>query len=272
MKKRWIIPIAILIVIVASCGIYVGQYYHTDPAVQSWIENTIADPDDANSEQGDASAVQGDASDEQGETNIEPRGTNDTGAVQISEFSDGLLLDGPAEDTAFIFYPGAKVEYTAYAKLLYGLAESGAADCFLVKMPCNLAILGKSKADGIMQSYSYKHWILGGHSLGGAMAAIYAAEHDLDGLVLLAAYTTKEVDEPTLEIYGSEDGVLNMQKLRDGDKLYTQKPLHEVIEGGNHAQFGDYGEQKGDGKATIAREKQQQITIEKIESLINSVN
>ena len=243
MKKRIIIPIVILLVIAGACGIYIGQYYHADPAAQS-----IADRAGA----------------------AEAQGSNVPDSVQVSEFGDGLLLDGPGEDEALIFYPGAKVEYIAYAKLLEKLAEDGT-DCFLVKMPCNFAFLGVNKATDIMAGHEYKHWFVAGHSLGGAMAAIYASENDLDGLILLGAYTTKEIDEPSLEIYGSEDGVLNMQKLQEGNALFLQKPQVEVIKGGNHAQFGDYGEQKGDGEATISREKQQQITVEKMEEFIDNV-
>ena len=35
-----------------------------------------------------------------------------------------------------------------------------------------------------------------------------------------------------------------------------------VIEGGNHAQFGNYGKQKGDGEASVSDVKQQQETVE----------
>ena len=131
-------------------------------------------------------------------------------------------------------------------------------------MPLNLAILGVGRADTILQKYSYPEWYIGGHSLGGAAAAMFAAGHDLDGLVLLAAYPTKEVDEPVLEIYGSRDRVLNAKRRDAGDSYLPEGSSVRVIEGGNHAQFGCYGEQKKDGSAEISPEEQQQRTVEMI--------
>ncbi len=97
------------------------------------------------------------------------------------------------------------------------------------------------------------------------MAANYAASHgdQLTGLILLAAYPTKPLDKALLEIsiYGSEDGVLNMGKIEAG-KAYAPEDYREyVIAGGNHAQFGNYGEQRGDGSAAISSEEQQQIVV-----------
>ena len=71
---------------------------------------------------------------------------------------------------------------------------------------------------------------------------------------------------PVLAVYGSEDRVLNLEKFEQTVKQghvpadYTEK----IIEGGNHAQFGDYGEQKGDGNAYITADKQQALTVDEI--------
>ena len=194
------------------------------------------------------------------------------GSVTVTEIDEGLFLDGEGTDYAYIFYPGAKIEYTAYLPLLYDLAESGV-DVFLVRMPFNLAIFGSSKAGGILSSYQYDHWYIGGHSLGGAMAASYAASLvnagnvSIDGLILLAAYPTKDLSESDLRvltIYGSEDHVLNMSRLESGRAYMPQDAQYVKIEGGNHAQFGDYGTQVGDGVATISATEQWQLTVEKI--------
>ena len=188
--------------------------------------------------------------------------------VKIEEIENGLLLDGTGNENAFIFYPGAKVEYTAYVPLLYQIAENGT-DVFLMKMPCNLAFLGMNRADDIIRGYEYEHWYLGGHSLGGAMAAAYAAEYldNLDGLVLLAAYPTKSLQSEgfsVLSLYGSEDGVLHMEKVEQG-RAYMPDDYTEIcIQGGNHAQFGNYGEQKKDGVAALPREEQQRQTARAI--------
>ncbi len=128
-------------------------------------------------------------------------------------------------------------------------------------MPCNLAILGQNRAKNIMNACDYEQWYLAGHSLGGAMAASYAAKYpgELNGLVLLAAYPTKSLQTDSLlvlSVYGSEDGVLRMGKVEDGRALMPSGYMEICTEGGNHAFFGAYGEQKGDHPALIGREEQ----------------
>lgn len=199
-----------------------------------------------------------------------------THQVQVSKTDFGYAFDGPGEDTALIFYPGAKVEDLAYAKLLKKIAAGGT-DCYLVHMPCNLAIFGVNKADQVRKGYQADHWYLAGHSLGGAMAASYAAGKNhadqLDGLIFLAAYSTKDLKETDLKIlsiYGSRDHVVNREKIRSGRKLMPEGYEEYIIKGGNHAGFGDYGKQKGDGKATISGEEQKRIAAEKILQMVKS--
>lgn len=164
------------------------------------------------------------------------------------------------------------MEDTAYLPLLSELAVKGI-DCFLIKMPCNLAFFGQNKAGKVMDAYEYTHWYLSGHSLGGAMAASFASKHleSLDGLVLLAAYPTKSLKADSfsvLSIYGSKDGILNMEKVQDGRRRMPADYAEICIEGGNHAQFGDYGEQKKDHAAQISREEQQKQTVDAILKMI----
>ena len=196
------------------------------------------------------------------------------GAVAVSEIDGGFFLDGPGEGDALIFYPGAKVEAAAYIPLMYRLAEGGV-DVFLIDMPCNVAVLGINRADDILRGYDYEHWYIGGHSLGGAVAAIYASKHpdDLEGLVLLAAYSTKDLRESglrVLTVYGTEDGVLNRDKLRSDGLLLPADAAAVVIEGGNHAQFGCYGPQKGDGTPRISAEEQWKQTADAVLNMIQS--
>ena len=151
------------------------------------------------------------------------------------------------------------------------LAEDGV-DCFLVKMPLNMAFMDLNAAAAVQADYAYDRWYIGGHSLGGAMAAVYAAEHgeELSGLILLAAYATKPLDQhlAVLELHGSEDGVLNRDKLEQGRQYLPSSALAEELPGGNHAQFGDYGPQKGDGAATVSREEQTRWAVDRIEGMI----
>ena len=176
----------------------------------------------------------------------------------VTQTDFGWLFDGPGDSSVLIFYPGAKVQEIAYAPLLLQLADSGLDIC-LVKMPFNLAIFGVNKADDIRSRYDYQRTYIGGHSLGGVMAAMYAANHDLDGVILLASYPTKALDEPILNIYGSEDSVLNIDRVETAEQYGTVE--ENVLYGGNHAQFGNYGMQKGDGEATISPAEQQTETV-----------
>ncbi len=167
-----------------------------------------------------------------------------------------------------IFYPGAKVEETAYAPLLLELAMQGY-DVYLVKMPAKLAIFGMNKAEEIMENAPeyIEEWTMMGHSLGGAMAASFSAAHDeeVDNLVLLGAYSTEDLtklDIAVYSIYGSEDQVLNMEKYKEYYDNLPEDMVEIVIEGGNHAYFGNYGKQDGDGTATITRDEQQQSVLD----------
>lgn len=198
----------------------------------------------------------------------------DTATVTVSTIKEGYFFDGPGEEHALIFYPGAKVEETAYAPLMQLLAAQGT-DCFLVEMPMRLAVLGMHKADRILAEYHYKEYYLAGHSLGGAMAADYMAKrpNDYAGLFLLAAYPSDDltaVPFPVVFIYGENDGVLNRKKLERGYTLVPQDYQRVEIAGGNHAGFGSYGKQDGDGEAAIPAEEQWQITVDTILNTIES--
>ena len=196
---------------------------------------------------------------------IEKYMTNGNG-VKISEIKEGYLFDGPSEENALIFYPGAKVEETAYAPMLRELAERGV-DCFLIKMPFHLAVISPNKAQRITEEYSYKSYYLAGHSLGGAMIADFPARNGNSwaGLFLLAAYPSKaltKADFPIIFIYGENDGVLKRDKLEKGFSLVPDGYEKLIIKGGNHANFASYGKQKGDGEASISGEEQQKITTD----------
>lgn len=230
-KSKIIILILVVLVLVTAGGFwYINDYYHSQVSIEDYQKSNKQ--------------------------------------ISLKEIELGLFLDGPGEDKAMIFYPGAKVEYTSYLPLFYRMAEQGI-DCFLLKMPCNLAVFGQNMAEKIMKDYEYSDWYLSGHSLGGAMAASYVSEHleKFDGLVLLAAYPTKSLQNDdffVLSLYGSEDGVLNLEKLEMG-REYMPKQYKEIcIKGGNHANFGDYGEQDGDNPAVISREEQQNQTVAEI--------
>lgn len=179
------------------------------------------------------------------------------------------------EDRAgLIFYPGGKVAVEAYAPLMKSLAEEGIT-CVLMEMPLNLAVLDSKAAEGIAELVpEVDRWYIGGHSLGGAMAASYAADHgeELEGLVLLASYSTEDLINSGLDvvsIYGSEDQVLNRKSYEDNRRNLPEDTVEVIIEGGNHGQFGDYGIQEGDGVAAISPEDQLEQTVRAIVDIVS---
>ena len=157
------------------------------------------------------------------------------------------------------------MEETAYAPLLHRIAAQDMDVC-LIRMPFRLAVFGADKADQVIRKYDYDSWYIGGHSLGGVMAADYAAGNHtgLAGVVLLGAYSVKDLDESlhVISIYGSEDGVLNRTSMREYERCLPADFEQYVISGGNHAQFGNYGKQTGDGEASISADEQQRRTEE----------
>ncbi len=167
------------------------------------------------------------------------------------------------EQIGFIFYPGGKVEAIAYMPLLIKLTDMGIT-CVLIDMPMNLAIFDIDAAKDVYSQHPdiYK-WYLAGHSLGGAMASNYMKDHydEVEGLILLGAYPINESPVDTLAIYGTYDVKLDLDKVAKADEVF------EIVDG-NHANFGDYGKQKGDGESLITREEQQQQTFERIRTFI----
>ena len=185
--------------------------------------------------------------------------------ITLSNDNPYIVLMPKNTSSGLIFYPGGLVSYESYLPLMVKFAKKGIA-CFLVQMPSDFAILDSYAAYRVQQRYTeINKWYIGGHSLGGAMAASYASSHakDFTGLVLLAAYSTNDLSSSSLKvlsIYGSLDGVLNRSKYNTYKSNLPSDYTEVIIEGGNHGQFGNYGFQSGDNAATITSDSQQTQT------------
>lgn len=234
-KLAWIIAVAAVLALVVGCGIYVNDYYRADDtAVSALAGNEL---------------------------------------VTVLQ-TDGQVVFQPENPVAgFIFYPGGKVEHTAYIPLMQALASDGVL-CVIAEMPFNLAVFDINAADGIQEDYpQIESWYIGGHSLGGSMAASYLSDHtdEYEGLVLLGSYSTADLSDSGLEVlsvYGSEDKVLNYEKYADNKSNLPSDFTEVVIEGGCHAYFGMYGAQNGDGTPTFTNEAQINDTAALILELI----
>lgn len=232
--RALVIIAAVIIILAAAFLIYSGDYYHAQ-------EHAVA----AMTEELDIKVAQEDGYTVYGDT---------TAPVGI------------------VFYPGAKVDSEAYAPLMRALAGRGYC-CAVADMPLHLAIFGGNAADEIIEELpDVDRWYMAGHSMGGVFAARYADQNadSVAGLILLAAYPDETVPESlkVLSIYGSEDTVLNKEKYL-ASKEYMPQLREEIIEGGNHAQFGCYGEQAGDSVASISPEEQWRLTADCISEFIS---
>lgn len=200
----------------------------------------------------------------------------DSDNVTVTHPRDGVTLFSPigeAPTAGLIFYPGGKVQDIAYSPLLHGLAERGFA-VLLVRMPCSLAIFASDHTSELQQLCpAVRHWWLGGHSLGGVVAAKHAAANAtrFEGLLLLAAYSTQDLTDTGLQvisIYGTNDGVLNRKNYEKNRGLLPSGATELVLQGANHAQFGSYGPQKGDLPAGISPEEQRRPVWESMARIL----
>lgn len=234
-RKLFIIAFSVFIaltIIVGACGIYLGDYYKADRDAIYAFSPMIS--------------------------------------VSFEKTESGNIVFKPDNATkGFIFYPGGKVAYDSYQPLMAACAEQGIL-CVLVEMPFNLAVFDINAADGIQQQYpQIEDWYIGGHSLGGSMAASYLEKNaeNYEGLILLGSYSTADLSETHLDVlsvYGSEDKVMNREKYEENKVNLPDDFTEVIIDGGCHAGFGMYGAQDGDGIPAISNEEQIYITVEHI--------
>jgi len=178
--------------------------------------------------------------------------------IGFAVLSDHVLIEplGEVQSTAVMFYPGALVDPSAYLPTLAPIAAQGYR-VVIARMPLDLAVLNSDKALELMPKYPYvQHWVLAGHSLGGAMAAELVKRYPerFTSLVLMAAYPGENTDLsgvtlPVMSIYASEDGLATPAKIESAKPRLPAETRYACIKGGNHAQFGTYGPQQGDGLA-----------------------
>lgn len=173
-------------------------------------------------------------------------------------------------DKAIIFYQGAKVEVEAYAPLLKKLALNNIA-CYGIKCNFNLAFFNVNSYKSIYDEVKKDNvsYYTMGHSLGGVMAGIAAKKYEsiCNGVILLASYLSSDISKTSLSclsIYGTNDGVLKLDKYEESKKYLPEGFTECMIDGGIHSYFASYGMQKGDGEPQISRKSQLEKTTEYI--------
>jgi acetyl esterase/lipase len=211
---------------------------------------------------------------------LEALAAMDSDQAVMVEQGDWLVFKpaGKLSQSGLILYPGGLVDPRAYAPLARAVSAQGYV-VIIARMPLNLAVLDAGAAGDAMASYpEIVYWAVGGHSLGGAMAARFAYQNPerVDGLVLWAAYPASdddlsERDIAVTSIYATNDGLTSLEDIEASRALLPQDSNFFAIEGGNHAQFGWYGEQRGDNLATISREVQQDQIVSATINLLESM-
>jgi len=216
----------------------------------------------------------------------------------LEENADYIQLTTAVTDNSkagIIFYPGGLVDPHAYINALKALALEDDRTVVIVKAASNLAILNSQKASAIANEITtINKWIIGGHSLGGSVSCIdvFNNPDDFEAMFLLAAYSTSDLSDSTLpmiSITASNDTVLDNEKFNDNkinlpegimittpDEIPNESTLGSTIyyeiAGGNHAQFGNYGNQEGDGTTTIDTDTQQSLVTAALRNFLSSNN
>lgn len=204
-------------------------------------------------------------------------------SVQVTETATRIVLAPAAggEALGVLFQPGALVDARAYAAVLRPLAESGHT-VVIAKQPLGIAFLAVGALDDARAALpGIERWLVGGHSLGGTVAAIVAdggqdaATTPVVGLLLYASYPASDISEtltiPAASISGSRDGLASTSQIDASRGDLPPSASFVVIEGASHAQFGSYGAQRGDGTPTIsdaeARAQISAATMELVDAL-----
>ena len=199
--------------------------------------------------------------------------------VQVS--SDPWLSFSPVRDkpsTGLIFYPGGRIDPRGYASLMRQFADEG----YLVivpEMPLNMAPFNVNIAEDIQAYYpDIENWAIGGHSVGGTMAAQYTDNHieDIDGLILWASYPANNADLSDLSlsvtlVYGSMDPRVDAESVTKRRKLLPQHSQYIEIEGGDHHQFGAYEITPEEHFATTSQTEQHNQIIQATLALLSEI-
>jgi len=205
-----------------------------------------------------------------------------SGTVKVAQTGD-VWSFSPTKSTGsatLVFCYGSQVEPTAYAPLARRISENGFS-VVLIKLGAKYDSLEAQKQDGVARIRRFVSergkgkFVVGGHSLGAAIAARFANENPglLSGLLLCATthprdFSLSMLKMPVAKIYATKDGVARQDQVERNKSLLPVTTQWRLIEGGNHAQFGFYGQQSGDGIATISREKQQEIVLQEALKLL----
>jgi predicted esterase len=200
--------------------------------------------------------------------------------VEVTLEPGNFILAKPVSPngTVFVYYPGGRVPAQSYEFIARALAANGVTVAIPV-MPLELAVISPNRASEVRTALEaggmkISKFVVGGHSLGGAMAAKYAFSNPVDGLILMGAYSVDDLTGKSfkvLDIAAEHDGLATPEKVKDGLEKLPSGSKVDIIAGGVHAFFGRYGPQAGDGSPTVARDVFEKALLEKLNSYFQSL-
>lgn len=196
-------------------------------------------------------------------------------AVKITSTDHSIVISptGDATGAGLVFIPGAKVDPYAYLYKLSGIVAQSGATVVITKPTLNLAFLDTRPVSYFeADAPDVTRWFVGGHSLGGVRACQLAANGDVVGLVLFGSYCANDLSDSGLEVLsiaGSEDGLSTPDTIASAAHLLPEHANIVEIEGLNHAGFGDYGAQAGDGVSTLTSAEERTAITDQLRGLFD---
>ncbi|TCK66174.1 alpha/beta hydrolase [Curtobacterium sp. PhB136] len=178
--------------------------------------------------------------------------------VAVRDAGDSVVMTptGTANGVGVVFVPGAKVDPYAYMATFRQVVASGTT-VVITKPTLHLAFFDLRPLSTFeAHAPSVQTWAVGGHSLGGVRACQLADDPGVAGLLLLGSYCANDLsgtDLDVLSVSGSRDGLSTPEKVAAARHELPADATMTEIQGSNHADFGAYGAQPGDGTATISR-------------------
>jgi pimeloyl-ACP methyl ester carboxylesterase len=166
-------------------------------------------------------------------------------AVTIDSY-DGFITIRPAgitPEVGLLFYPGARIEPSAYVAKLAAIAEAANIQIAIGKPALNLAFFSINQADNMRTALpGVTCWFVGGHSLGGSMACVYASNHSdtLEGVMLFGTYCGTDISNTSLRVLsinGERDGIFPPAIISERRHELPSNARMVLVPGMNHAQI-----------------------------------
>lgn len=202
----------------------------------------------------------------------------DNPEVSISIVDEGVLIEPTAASepaTGLVFVPGAKVEPIAYAGVLSEVVSASGITVLITEPTLNLALFDQRPLDAFTSAApEVTQWAVGGHSLGGVRACFLAETPEVVALVLFGSFCANDLsgsELAVLSLEGSNDQLTTQQQIEDALDLLPDDTVRVLMDGANHASFGDYGAQPGDGPLDTDRETVRATIAEEVATLVSTL-